>query len=367
MVVLVDPGAALLVLPVGGDSLLGDAVHVVGADLHLEGVAVLREDRGVQRLVAVRAGHGDEVLDPPRDRAPGVVQDAERRVAVGHAVDQDPEGHEVVDLLEVDLLALELLLDRVEALDAPLDPGLDPGRAQLLRHRGPDLLHEGGGALAPLRDPRGEGFVARGVVVAEGEVLELVLDLGHPEPPRDRGVDVERLARDALLPVFRQVLQRPHVVEPVGELDQDHPDVVDHGEEHLPVRLGLALLGGGEGDLRDLGDTLHDVEDVGTEVLQEALGGGEGVLEDVVQQAHRHADGVHPHLGQDRGHLEGVHEVGLARGADLALVLDRREDVRLAEDLEVGVGVVALDRLLDVLEADHGLGTSLGTTEGRVK
>ena len=152
-----------------------------------------------------------------------------------------------------------------------------------------------------------------------------------------------------------QVLQRPHVVEPVGELHQDDPDVVDHGQEHLPVRLGLALLGGGERDLRDLGDALHDVEHVGAEVLLEPLGGGEGVLEDVVEEADRDADGVHPHLGQDRGHLEGVHEVGLARGADLPLVLDRREDVRLAEDLEVGVGVVALDRLLDVLEADHGL------------
>ena len=96
-------------------------------------------------------------------------------------------------------------------------------------------------------------------------------------------------------------------------------------------------------------------------------GVGQGVLEDVVEQAHRHAGRVHPHLGQDRGHLEGVDEVGLARGADLPLVLDRREDVGLAEDLEVGVGVVALDRLVDVLEADHGLGTSLGTTEGGVK
>ena len=61
-----------------------------------------------------------------------------------------------------------------------------------------------------------------------------------------------------------------------------------------------------------------------------------------MEQAHRHAGGVHPHLGQDGRHLEGVDEVGLARGPGLPLVLDRREDVGLAEDLEVGPRVVAL-------------------------
>ena len=90
------------------------------------------------------------------------------------------------------------------------------------------------------------------------------------------------------------------------------------------------------------------------EVLLDALGLGEGVLEHVVQQAHRDAGGVHAHLGQDGRHLEGVDEVGLARGARLALVLDRGEDVGLAQQLEVGPRMVAPHGLVDVLEADHG-------------
>ena len=84
------------------------------------------------------------------------------------------------------------------------------------------------------------------------------------------------------------------------------------------------------------------------------VGVGEGVLEHVVQEAHRHAGRVHAHLGQDGRHLEGMDEVGLAGGAGLALVLDRGEDVRLAQELEVGPRMVAPDGLVDVLEADHG-------------
>ena len=34
---------------------LGVPVHLLGADLHLERKAVLADDRGVQRLIAVRA------------------------------------------------------------------------------------------------------------------------------------------------------------------------------------------------------------------------------------------------------------------------------------------------------------------------
>ena len=65
------------------------------------------------------------------------------------------------------------------------------------------------------------------------------------------------------------------------------------------------------------------------------------------------ADGVHPHFGQQVCYLEGMDEVGLARGPHLTLVLDRGEDIGLPEDLEVGLRMVALDGLLDVLEADH--------------
>jgi hypothetical protein len=295
------------------------------------------------------------------------VEDAEGRVAVGDALHEDPQGHEVVDLVERDPLPLELLLDRVQALDAPLDLGVDARRLQLLGHGRTRLLHEREGRLPLLLDLHGERLVAHGVEVPERDVLELVLDLRHPQPAGDGGVDVEGLAGDPLAPVLGQVLEGAHVVQPVGELHQDDADVVDHGQQHLAVGLGLALLGRGEGDLGDLGDSLHDVEDVRAEVLLDLLRRGEGVLEHVVEEADRDADRVHAHLGEDRGHLEGVDEVGLAGGADLALVLDRGEDVRLAQDLQVGVGVVALDGLLDVLEADHALETSLGTPGGGVK
>ena len=61
--------AVALVEPVGRDTELGRAVHVLGADLDFEELSAGTEDRGVQRLVGVRLRAGDVVLDPLLDRA----------------------------------------------------------------------------------------------------------------------------------------------------------------------------------------------------------------------------------------------------------------------------------------------------------
>ena len=70
-----------LVSPVRGDAGLGHAVHVVGADLHLDRHAVGAEQRGVQRLVAVDARDGDVVLEAPGHGLVHAVHHAERAIA----------------------------------------------------------------------------------------------------------------------------------------------------------------------------------------------------------------------------------------------------------------------------------------------
>ena len=57
-------------------------------------------------------------------------------------------------------------------------------------------------------------------------------------------------------------LQRAHVVQPVGELDQDHPQVGDHRQEHLAERLGLLLFLRDVGVAGDLGDAVDQLGDL---------------------------------------------------------------------------------------------------------
>ena len=97
-------------------------------------------------------------------------------------------------------------------------------------------------ALAPRVEQLGQLAEALGLEHLEREVLELPLDLPDPEPLGERGVDLHRLAGDALLLLGRQPVQRAHVVQAIGELDEDDPDVLRHREQHLADVLGLLLL-----------------------------------------------------------------------------------------------------------------------------
>jgi hypothetical protein len=101
---------------------------------------------------------------------------------------------------------------------------------------------------------------------------------------RERGEYLERLAGLLLL---RLLVERPegaHVVETVGQLDQDHPDVGGHRHHHLAVVLGLALVAALERDLGQLGDAVDELGDLVAEPLPDLVEAGAGVLDRVVQQ-----------------------------------------------------------------------------------
>ena len=84
------------------------------------------------------------------------------------------------------------------------DAGLDAFLAQAPFHRRLDLADDPLAVPPRLPDPRAEDPVALWVERAEAEVLELDPDASQPEAVRDRGVDLDRLPRDAALLVERQ-------------------------------------------------------------------------------------------------------------------------------------------------------------------
>ena len=198
--------------------------------------------------------------------------------------------------------------------------------------------------LAPGVEELGQLAEPLGLERLEGEVLELPLHLPDPEPLGQRRVDLHRLAGDALLLLDRQAVQRAHVVEPVGELDQDDPDVLGHRQQHLADVLGLLLLVAVGAELGQLGDAVDELGDLGAEALLDVGQAVLGVLGDVVQERRLDGDGVDAELGQDLRRGDRVGDVRLAGRALLALVGRDREVERLADRLEVGARVLGEDR-----------------------
>jgi hypothetical protein len=79
--------------------------------------------------------------------------------------------------------------------------------------------------IALLGDEPLDLLVLAGVQRREREVLELPLDRVDTEAVGDRRVDVERLARLLDLLLLGHGPERAHVVQAIGELDEDHADV----------------------------------------------------------------------------------------------------------------------------------------------
>ena len=200
---------SLLVFPVGGEALLGYLVHAVAAYLHLYPPPLLRHERDVQGLIAIRLGMGEPVAQPVGmtliDFADGDI-DIEAFVDFVLAVfrfEDDAYGQDVKDFVERHVLCLHLVPDGVRTLDAceyfivdaHFVECLTDGRRELFEELVARLLGDGQFALY--------GIELLGVFEFEAEVLELCLDLVESQSVGQRCVDIERFAGYLVLLVGR--------------------------------------------------------------------------------------------------------------------------------------------------------------------
>ena len=334
----------------GGDPVLGELVHLLGPDLDLQRLALGADHGRVQRLVHVGLRHRDEVLEAPGQRLPERVDDADRAVAVLDRADDHPHRGEVEDLVELAALLGHLRVDRVEVLGAAGDLGLDPDLLQLLGEELAGVVDVDLALVALLGDELLDLGVLARVQGREGEVLELPLDRVDPEPVGERRVDLQRLARLRHLLLLRQGAERAHVVEAVGQLDQDHPDVGGHRHHHLAVVLGLALVAALEGHPGQLGDAVDQLGDLLAELVADLVEAGAGVLDRVVEQRRAERLGVEPHPGADLGDPDRVGDelvagvaqlVGVALAGEVEGALDRGAVDRRHRDRGAAVAVAA--------------------------
>ena len=77
--------------------------------------------------------------------------------------------------------------------------------------------------------------------VAERKIFQFPLDVTDSQSMRQRRIDIKHLAGHTHALLFRRVFHRTNGAGPLCKLDQRHPDVVDHGDQHLANVIELAL------------------------------------------------------------------------------------------------------------------------------
>jgi hypothetical protein len=185
--------------------------------------------------------------------------------------------------------------------------------------------------------------------MGKGQLLQLGTDPVAADGPGERRVDIQGLPGDALaLGRCLDVLEGPHVVQTVRQLDHQDPDVPGDGEDELPEVLGLAGVLAVQFELGELGDPLHKSGDLLTEQAPDLGGGGIRVLDGVMEQGRDNRRRIHPILGQDACHLDRMGEIGVPGGALLGTVHAHGVDIGAVKDSLLGAGIVGED-LIDQL------------------
>ena len=350
-------GQPLLILPVGGHAVFRRLVHGPGADLHLEGDPLPANDGGVQGLVHVGLGGADIVLESAQHRLEHVVDAAQHIVALRDVVHDDPESIQVKNLIQCLVLGEHLAVDGIGVLH----PAVDLAADALFPHPLGDALLDGGQELLMGRGPGRQLvldlLIAYRVQVAQGQVLQLPLQLLHAQAVGDGRVDLHGLQR--LLPLLGGglVFHGAHVVQPVTDLDEDHPDVLGHGHEHLPQVLHLLLFLGGVLHPGQLGHPFHQGGHRLAELLGHFFVGGVGVLNGIMEQGRDHRVRVQPQVGHDLRHRQGMGDIGGAVLAQLPLVLRVRIGKRPVQALGVqsrGIGAhLVFQRLISFQNRVH--------------
>ena len=308
---------------------------------------------GVEGAVGVGLGRADIVFEAPGQHVVAAVDDAQRRVAVGDALDDDPEGHDVGELLEAYVLAFHLAPDGERRLLAAGDLGTDAGGGQRGAQRLDDAVDLLGVVAAQAAQPVDDAGPLVGLQLGEGQILELRPQAIHADALGERRIDLHRLGGDAAaLGRVLDEVERAHVVQTVRELHQKHADVLRHREQELPEVLGLRGLGRLKLELVELGDAVDEASHHGPEEARDLLDRGAGVLHRVVEQSRRDRGAVELEAGQDAGHLDGVVEIGIAGRSELGPMRLHGEDVGPVQEVLVGVGIVPLDAL-DELVLPH--------------
>ena len=304
----------------GGDAVFGHLVHLGRADLHFNRPVAANHGR-VQGLVTVGFGQADVVLEAPRNRPEGVMYHGQGAITAFDIGREDPQGRHVVDLVERLLLALHLAPDAIKMFGSAAHLAIGQAR----RHQAvAQQLHRDAEALLPVAALGGNLLLdlAEGLRFKnfEGQVFQFPLQAADAEAVGQGAVDLAGFAGNALLFFRLEGADRAHVVQPVGQLHQHHPDVAGHGQKHAAqvFRLGFGAVG--EMDAAELGHPLHQGPHLSAKVLLNLGGGDVGVLDHVVEKPGGNHAGAGADIAQQVGHRHRVNDVGLATGAHLAVV-----------------------------------------------
>ena len=137
---------------------------------------------------------------------------------------------------------------------------------------------------------------------------------------RDRSIDLHIFNRLVAALLLGHTVHSAHVVQAVGELDDDDAHVLAHRQQHFSDVFRLLLLLRGQRHFAELRHAVHERHDFLAELARDILECDGRVLDRVVQQRRDDGTRVHADADEDIRHADRVDDVRLSGQTELTLV-----------------------------------------------
>ena len=168
---------------------------------------------------------------------------AQRQITILIAFGDDPKAVDVGKPVKTERFLLHLAPHRIGLFCPAIDFGCDRGLVQFKPHVTGDLLNHVPRFTLQRDEPADDAGTAFGVQHLEGKVFQFLAHPLHAHPACKGCKNFHCFAGLLGLLVNAHGLDRAHVVQPVGQLDQDDAHILGHGHEQLAKILGLFGLG----------------------------------------------------------------------------------------------------------------------------
>ena len=144
--------------------------------------------------------------------------------------------------------------NRIKPFDAAFDGNIwDFSLAHFLLNRGRHVVEKSFVGRATLFELRRQLAVIFRMKIFESQIFQFTAQLTHAQAMRNGRIDVHSLLGNAAPFIRVEELQRAHVVEAIGELDQDDAHVINHCEQHLSHIFRLLFFARHVADVGDFG------------------------------------------------------------------------------------------------------------------
>ena len=298
------------VFPVCRYAVFRCGMHIPGADLHFKRDTLRPDYRCVYTLVHVGFRSGNIVFKPARYRFEHIMDNAEHVVTVGNRIDDDAESTQVENTAHIDFLGVHFTVNAVNVFDSPVDRGfaaflLQPvghfflhGRHELFQlcHLAFQILHD---LVITFR-----------IKILEREIFQLPFCLLHTEPVSERSVDLHRLKGLGALFIGRLIVHGAHVVQAVGNFNEDDTDILRHSHQHLAQIFALLILFAGVLHPRQFGYAFHNISNLGAEFFCNVRMGEGSVFNNIMQESRYDGILIQAHVKADICCRDTVRHIG---------------------------------------------------------